>query len=159
MFSQTDWPPRLRGMTWSTVRPAAPAAAVLAGPGVAGEHRLAGDLAAVDVAGDADVAHQPDDAGALEREALGVEGALAALEDLRALLEHEHGGAPDVADVDRLVARVEDEDAAADSRVPVMAVQREAVPVDVGNDLRAPESWRSEALREGRPPLSIAPRL
>ena len=55
-------------------------AAVLAGPRVAGEDGLAGDLAAVDVARDPDVAHQPDHAGALEREALGVELALVALE-------------------------------------------------------------------------------
>ena len=52
MFSQTDLPPRLRGMTWSTVRPDLRRAAVLAGPGVAGEDGAAGDLAAVGLAGD-----------------------------------------------------------------------------------------------------------
>ena len=73
MFSQTDSPPRLRGITWSTVRPAALAAAVLAGPGVAGEDRLAGDLAAVDVAGNADVGDEPDDDGTIELEPLGAD--------------------------------------------------------------------------------------
>ena len=77
MFSHTDWPPRLRGITWSTVSPARLAAAVLAGVGVAGEHRLAGDLAPVDVARDAHVADQPDHAGPVELEPLGVQRALA----------------------------------------------------------------------------------
>ncbi len=116
MFSHTDCPPRLRGITWSTVRPAGLAPAVLAGPGVAGEHRLAGDLAPVHVARDAHVANQPDHAGPVEREPLRVQRPLAALEDLRTLLQHQHGGAPDVADVDRLVARVQHQDPAADGR-------------------------------------------
>ena len=55
-------------------------AAVLARPRVAGEHRLAGDLAPVDVARDPNVGDQPDHDRALEREALGAQAALAVLE-------------------------------------------------------------------------------
>src|SRR4051794_35408256 len=118
------------------------APAVLAGPRVAGEHSLAGDLAAMHVARDAHVPDEPDHAGPLEGEALRMEGALAALEDLRALLQHEHRGAPDVADVDRFVARVEDEDPAADAHVRVVAVQVVPVAVDVrlGRTSRKPRS-------------------
>ena len=67
MFSQTDSPPRLRGITWSTVRPGLVGAAVLADPAVAGEHGLAGDAAPVNVAGDPDEADQPDHLGLVER--------------------------------------------------------------------------------------------
>src|ERR1700759_5088865 len=49
-------------------------AAVLAGPGVAGEDGAAGDLAAVGLAGDADVVDEADHVGALEGHVLGVEG-------------------------------------------------------------------------------------
>ena len=91
-------------------QPGGLAAAVLAGVGVASEHRLAGDLAPVHVARDADVANQPDHARAIELEPLGVQRPLPPLDHLGSRLEHEHGGAPDRADVDRFVARVEDQD-------------------------------------------------
>src|SRR5207244_5411262 len=74
------------------------AAAVLAGPGVAREHRLAGDLATVDVAGHAHVAHQPNDAGADEDEALRVQGAESLFDDLRPRLQHEDSSPPHRAD-------------------------------------------------------------
>lgn len=54
-------------------------AAVLAGPGVAGEDGAAGDLAAVGLAGDADVVDEADHVGALHRHVLGVEGGAGAL--------------------------------------------------------------------------------
>src|SRR3954454_12354783 len=99
------------------------APAVLARPGVASEHRLTGDLAPVHVARDAHVADEPDHAGSLKREAFRVKRSLAALEDLRALLQHQHGGPSDVADVDRLIACVQDQDPAADAEVRSVAVQ------------------------------------
>ena len=86
-------------------------AAVLAGPGVAGEHGAAGDLAAVRLAGDPHVADQADHVGALHRHVLGVDRALAALQQLGLLLEEQHSGASQRADVDRLIRRVEYEDA------------------------------------------------
>ena len=110
MFSQTDSPPRLRGMTWSTVRLGLVGAAVLAGPAVAGEDRLAGDAPAVDVPGHPDEADQADDLGAVEAHRLGAQDAVAVLEHLGLLLEQEHQGPPHGADVERLVARVEDQD-------------------------------------------------
>jgi hypothetical protein len=80
------------------------------------------------VSRDADVSDQADDAGTVEREALGMERPLAALENLGALLEHENRGATNVADVDRLVARVEDENPTTDGYVRAAAVE----PVAVG---------------------------
>ena len=85
-------------------------AAVLARPGIAGEHRLAGDLPAVHVARDPDVADEPDHAGTRHLESLRAERSLAGLEHLRALLEDKHRGPPHRADVDGLVGGVEDED-------------------------------------------------
>ena len=64
-----------------------------------------------DVAGHAYVAHQPNDAGAGEDEALRVQGAESLFDHLRPRLQYEDGRPPHRADVDRLVARVEDEDA------------------------------------------------
>jgi DNA gyrase subunit A len=55
-------------------------AAVLAGPGVAGEHGAAGDLAAVGFAGDPHVIGQADHVGALHRHVLGVDRSLTALQ-------------------------------------------------------------------------------
>ena len=109
MFSQTDSPPRLRGITWSTVRLVLAGAAVLAGPAVARQHRLAGDPAAVDVARDAHEADQPDHLGPVEAHRLGAQDVVAALEHLGLLLQDQHQGAADGADVERLVARVEDQ--------------------------------------------------
>src|SRR5436190_19056569 len=67
-------------------------AAVLARPGVPGQDRLAGDLATVHVARDPDVADEPDHAGPREREALGVERSLPALDDFSPFLPAEDGG-------------------------------------------------------------------
>src|SRR5262249_30042837 len=87
-------------------------AAVLTRPRIAREHRLAGDLAPMDVAGDADVGDEADHDRPLESHALGVELALAALDDLGLRLQDQHGRPADRAHVDRLVGRVEDEDSA-----------------------------------------------
>ena len=122
MFSHTDSPPRLRGMTWSTVRPGALAAAVLAGPRVASQDCPSRDLPTVDVARDAYVADQADHAWPVKDEALRVERTLAALQDLCPLLQHQDGGPTNVADVDRLVAGVEDEHG--DCRMEPSAVDR-----------------------------------
>src|SRR6201999_1674263 len=65
-------------------------AAVLAGPGVAGEDSAAGDLAAVSLAGDADVVDEADDVGALQGHVLGVERvAVPLLEQLRLFLQEQ----------------------------------------------------------------------
>jgi hypothetical protein len=64
----------------------------------------------VDVARDAYVADEPDHAGPLELESLRVKDAVALLDHLGALLEDEYGGAAHRADVDRLVARVQNKD-------------------------------------------------
>src|SRR5688500_4095143 len=58
--------------------------------------------------------------------------ALAALDDLRALLQHQHGGAAHVADVDWLVARVQHQHPAANRHVWSVPVQ----PVPDGGDTR-----------------------
>src|SRR5512134_2987437 len=55
-------------------------AAVLAGPAVSGEHRLAGDPAPVDVPGDADEADQPDHLWPVEPHRLRAEDAVTLLE-------------------------------------------------------------------------------
>src|SRR5882757_5725219 len=61
-------------------------AAVLAGPGIAGEDGAAGDLAAVGLARDADVVDEADHVWPLEGHVLGVEGvAVPLLEQLRLL--------------------------------------------------------------------------
>ena len=120
------------------------AAAVLAGPGVAREHRLAGDLATVDVTWDPHIADQPDHARALEDEALGVECPLAELDHLRTLLEQQDGGPPKIADVDRLVARIEDQDPSPDADPGLVAVEPGAV------DRRVRRRW-------GKPPESPGP--
>ena len=86
-------------------------AAVLAGPGVAGEDGAAGDLATVGLAGDPHVADQADHVGALHRHLLGVEGALAALQQLGLFLQEQDSGPSQRADVDRLIRRIEYEDA------------------------------------------------
>ena len=109
MFSQTDSPPRLRGMTWSTVRVRLVRAAVLAGPAVAGEDGLAGDAPAVDVARDADEADQADHLRAVEPHGLGAQDVVSVLEHLRLLLEEEDERPSHRADVEGLVARVEDQ--------------------------------------------------
>src|SRR4029077_16794217 len=63
-------------------------AAVLAGPGVAGEDGAAGDLAAVGLARDADVVDQTDHVGPLQRHVLGVQDvAIPLLEQLRLFLQ------------------------------------------------------------------------
>src|SRR5215211_5590757 len=105
------------------------APAVLAGPCVAGEHCLASDLAAMAVAWDPDVAHEADHAGPIEGEALGVKRPLTALDDLRAGLQHEDGRPPHVADIDRLVARIQDEHPAPDPAARLVAVRSASVPV------------------------------
>ena len=117
MFSHTDWPPRLRGITWSTVSPAPWRPQYWQVQASRASTALRVILRRWTSRGTADVADQADHAGALEDEPLGVERPLAALEDLGALLEHENRGAPNVADVDRLVARVEDQHPAADGDV------------------------------------------
>ena len=82
-------------------------AAVLAGPGVAGEDGAAGDLAAVRLAGDADEICQADDVGVVHRHVLGMEdGAVAALEEFGLLLQQQHSGPSQRADVDGLESRV-----------------------------------------------------
>ena len=110
MFSHTDCAAAAARDHVVDGQPGRLVAAVLAGVGVAREHRLAGDLAPVDVARDAHVADQPDHARPVELEPLGVQRALAVLEQLGARLEHQDGRAPHRADVDRLVAGVEDQD-------------------------------------------------
>ena len=82
-------------------------AAVQALPAIAGEHRAAGDLALVRVARDPHVGHEPDHHRLRHRPARPVQVVRPDLDDLGLLLEQEHGGAPDRADVDRLVRRVE----------------------------------------------------
>ena len=109
MFSQTDSPPRLRGMTWSTVRRRLVGTAVLAGPTVAGEYCLASDAPAVDVARDPHEADQADHLGTVEPHGLRAEHVVAVREDLRLLLEEQDERAPDRADVQWLVARVQDQ--------------------------------------------------
>ena len=90
-------------------RQARTGAAVLARPAVAREHRAARDLAAVRVARDVDVADEPDHDRARQRRVLGAQLEARALDELGLLLEQQHGGAANRADVDRLVGRVEDE--------------------------------------------------
>ena len=97
------------GSTWSTVRPGLLGAAVLADPAVAGEHGLAGDPAPVDVARNADEADQADHLGAVEPHRLRAQHAVALLEHLGLLLQDQDQRAADGADVERLVAGVEDE--------------------------------------------------
>src|SRR3954447_18450618 len=82
-------------------------AAVLAGPGVAGEHRPPGDLAAVCLARDPHVADEADHVGTLDRHPLRVQGALAALQEFGLLLEKQDSGSPQRADVDRLIRCIE----------------------------------------------------
>src|SRR5206468_12025482 len=68
-------------------------AAVLAGPGVAGEDGAAGDLAAVRLAGDPHVVGEPDHVGPLHRHVLGVEGAaVPPLQQFGLFLEKEDSG-------------------------------------------------------------------
>ena len=111
MFSHADVPaPAARDDVVDGEARVGLAAAVLARPEVAGEHRLAGDLPPVHVARDPDVAHEPDHAGPRHLEPLGAKRSLAGLEHLRALLEDEHRGPAHRADVDGLVGGVEDED-------------------------------------------------
>ena len=103
-------------------------AAVLAGVGVAGEHRLAGDLAPVDVARDAHVADQPDHARAGRASSRSECSAPSPFSSTSARrLQHQHRRAADRADVDRLVARVEDEDPGAAGAHAAVAVRRVAV--------------------------------
>ncbi len=89
-------------------QPAAGRAAVDAAPAVSGKERPAGDLSLVRL-GDADVLDEPDHVWSGERVGGGVQGRLVLLEHLRLPLEHEHMRAPNRADVQRLVARIEDE--------------------------------------------------
>ena len=84
-------------------------AAVLTGPAVARQHGLAGDPAAMDVARDPDEADQPDHLRPVESHRLRAQNAVTALEHLGLLLEQEDQGAPHGADVEGLVARVEDQ--------------------------------------------------
>ena len=109
MFSQTDSPPRLRGMTWSTVRlgllepqywQVQPSRARTA-------FRVI--LLPVDVAGDAHEADQADHLGPVDAHGLGAEHVVAALEHLRLLLEEQDQRPAHGADVERLVARVQDQ--------------------------------------------------
>ena len=85
-------------------------AAVLAGPGVPREDRPAGDFSAVGLARDPHVADEADHVGPLDRHVLGVKRALLLLEQLGLFLQQQHGGAPQRADVDRLIGRIEDQD-------------------------------------------------
>src|SRR4051812_46170338 len=84
-------------------------AAVLAHPAVAGEHGAAGGLALVRVAWDAHGRDPAGDDGARGRARRPVQVPRADLDDLGLVLEQEDRRAPDGADVDGLVRRVEDE--------------------------------------------------
>src|SRR4029079_6115174 len=69
------------------------------------------DLPSVGVPRNADVGDQPDHHRAGYREALGVKRPLALLDDLGAILQHQHGCAAHRAHVDRLVRSVQHEHA------------------------------------------------
>src|SRR5690349_9172736 len=82
-------------------------AAVLAGPGVAGEDGAAGDLAPVRFARDAHVVDEADHVRPLHRHVLGMDRPLAPLEQLRLFLQEQHGSPSQRANVDRLIRCVE----------------------------------------------------
>src|SRR6185503_5340439 len=90
-------------------RQAAGRAAVLAAPAVPREECAAGDPA-LDRARDTNVGEQPDHVRPRETPARRAQRALDRLDDLGLALEHEHVRAPYGADVQRLEARVQDED-------------------------------------------------
>jgi hypothetical protein len=75
---------------------------------VAGEERPARDLP-LDGAWDADVVQEPDHVRPLKRVGRRAEGVVQLLEHLGLALEDEHVRAPHGADVERLEARVQDE--------------------------------------------------
>src|SRR5512133_2467908 len=104
-------------------------AAVLAGPGVTRQHRLAGDLATVGVARDPHVGDQPDHHRAIEGEPLRVKRARGPLQSLRLCLQYKYGRAPHGTYVDRLEARVEDEHPAGGHQPGPPAVAPVAVAV------------------------------
>ena len=76
MFSQTDLPPRLRGITWSTVSPDFLDPQYWQVQESRASTALAGDLAAMRLAGNPHVAHQPNHIGPLHSHVLGVQRAL-----------------------------------------------------------------------------------
>src|SRR5262249_43920096 len=78
--------------------------AVLTGPAVAGEHSLAGDPAAVDVARDADEGDQPDHLGPVDPHRLGAKHAFAVLKHLCLLLQDQDQRPSNGAHVERLIA-------------------------------------------------------
>src|SRR5262249_9753019 len=81
--------------------------AVLTGPAVAGEHSLAGDPAAVDVARDADEGDQADLLGPVDPHRLGAKHAFAGFEHLCLLLQDQDQRPSNGAHVERLIARVQ----------------------------------------------------
>src|SRR5215210_3276404 len=90
-------------------REARAGAAVLALPAVARKDGAPGDLALVRIARDPHVRDEPDDHRPRQRARRPVQVAAADLDDLGLALEQEHRRSSDLADVDRLVRRVEDE--------------------------------------------------
>ena len=89
-------------------QPAAADAAVDAAPAVAREERAARDLP-LHAVRDADVGDQPDHVRPGNDVDADVSGRSSSLEHLRLALEHEHVRPPDGGHVQRLVARVQDE--------------------------------------------------
>src|SRR4051794_13125393 len=83
-------------------------AAVDAAPAVTREEGAAGDLA-LDRPRHPDVVHEPDHVRPGEGRRGGAEWSLERLDHLRLALEHEHVRAPNRADVQRLIARVQNE--------------------------------------------------
>ena len=108
-FSQIDSPP-LRARDHVVERqPPGGGAAVDAAPAVTGEERAPRDLP-LDRPRDADVLDEPDHVRPGVRVGRGAQGLGQALEDLGLALPDEHVRAPNRADVQRLVTRVQDED-------------------------------------------------
>src|SRR5512144_1775904 len=84
-------------------------AAVLAGPAVPGQDRLARDAAPVDVSRDPHEADQADHLRPVDAHRLGAENVVATLEHLGLLLQDEDQRPAHRADVEWLVARVQDQ--------------------------------------------------
>ncbi len=107
MFSQTDFPPRLLGITWSTVSPELrePQYWQVQASLASTARRVILRLWAW--RGIAHVAEQADHVRPFERHELGVDRPLAPLQQLGLFLQQKHSSSPQRAHVDRLISRVE----------------------------------------------------